>query len=575
MADVYVAFVRDDQSYAEALAVALQGSGFSVSRSASVVEAIEECGAIVVLWTPSAARSKLFIDAADRAFRSGKMVMARMGSDPLPQMFAGVEAHSLARWSGDPDSPEIDEIMYQVDRLVNRSRVRRGGEGARGEAAQGRGTVHRFPAGGPANAARAARPVEPPAPAPYAPQAPAPAPYAPADPLAEEAAYWRRIQHSADPEQFYAYLERYGRNGTFAELAETRLRALSSRPLPRGGGQMAPPAYPPQPMASPMAQSMPQQIPQPMPAPMPMPAQPGYQGRNGFNLNTPVARQPQVQPSRLDPHPARARPATESTDERSGGGGGARLLAVLLFLAVIGGGGFYVYQQLNGPAPATEAPDAAAGDANWAPPPGSPAEPDSPSTGATATEAAQAAARLPLAPPSKKTAAQPRAATPAAEPPTPAPVFRVLQTETPAAAPPPAVRPAPAPSGDDFQREVGPLTAATPVTAVITPPPAPPAPVVTRPVKPRWAQRPSARDLQAAYPAAAQRRNISGRVALDCLIGNDLAIRCRAVSETPAGYGFAAAALRVAQQFRASPTLEDGRPAVGERAQVSILFQPE
>ena len=42
MSDVYVAFVRDDQSYAEALAVALQGSGFTVSRSPSVVEAIDE-----------------------------------------------------------------------------------------------------------------------------------------------------------------------------------------------------------------------------------------------------------------------------------------------------------------------------------------------------------------------------------------------------------------------------------------------------------------------------------------------------------------------------------------------------
>lgn len=164
MSDVYVAFVRDDQSYAEALAVALQGSGFTVSRSSSVVDAIGECAAIVVLWTPAAARSKLFVDAADRAFRSGKMVLARMGSDPLPQMFAGTEAHSLSRWSGDPESPDIDSIVFHVDRLVSRARLASGArpaaEGAPQSAPSPRGVVHRFPSGGAATAR--ARPAEEP-----------------------------------------------------------------------------------------------------------------------------------------------------------------------------------------------------------------------------------------------------------------------------------------------------------------------------------------------------------------------------------------------------------------------------
>jgi protein TonB len=61
---------------------------------------------------------------------------------------------------------------------------------------------------------------------------------------------------------------------------------------------------------------------------------------------------------------------------------------------------------------------------------------------------------------------------------------------------------------------------------------------------------------------------------LDCLIGADLAIRCRATSESPAGYGFAAAALRVAQRYRSQPTMEDGRPAAGERTTIAISFKP-
>ncbi len=544
MADVYVAFVRDDQSYAEALAVALQGSGFTVSRSASVVEAIDECGAIIVLWTPAAARSKLFVDAADRAHRSGKMVMARMGADPLPQMFAGVEAHSLARWSGDPESPEIDDIVFHVDRLVSRTRMRPGGEAQpeTGHAQQReRGVVHRFPSGG-GGARAAARPMEAPAP-----RQPAPQPYqAPADPLAEEAAYWRRIQHSTDPNEFYAYMERYGRNGTFAELAEQRMRSLAPRPTPRPTAPM------PAPMPTPMPQSM---LPQNHGhGHMQPPVQ-----RGGFTMNPPMARPMPAQAApRLDPHPARSRIEPDPTAPRDGGGG-MRGLMLLIFLAVIGGGGFYVYQQLQGPAPAV-------GNAEepWTPPAGSPAEPDAPLSTATGNVASLAATPASQrGAPAADRRQQPRQVEP--EPPPPPPVFRTL--------PPAPATVAVTDPANDLQRDVGP-TAAAPVQVLPAAQGPTPAVAVAR-TRPRWAQRPTVRDMQGAYPASAQRRNVEGRVVLDCLIGTDLAVRCRSISETPAGYGFAAAALRVAQQYRAAATLEDGRPAAGERAQLSMQFKPE
>ena len=283
-------------------------------------------------------------------------------------------------------------------------------------------------------------------------------------------------------------------------------------------------------------------------------------------MNPPMARPApaQAQP-RLDPHPARARVEPEAAAPVSGGGGAMRGLMLLVFLAVIGGGGFYVYQQLQGPAPAAvenaEEP--------WTPPAGTPADPDS--SLAKATESAAGAPPMAPASQPQRVAAserrqQPRQAEPEPEPPPPPPIFRTLP---PAPVTQPSVVSARA---EDFQRDVGPAVPAAPpqITAasvqVLTPP---------RTVRPRWAQRPSLRDMQSAYPAAAQRRNVTGRVVLDCLIGNDLAIRCRSVSETPAGFGFAAAALRVAQQFRAAPTLEDGRPAAGERAQLVLGFKPE
>jgi hypothetical protein len=559
MSDVYVAFVRDDQSYAEALAVALQGSGFTVSRSSSVVEAIGQCSAIVVLWTPAAARSKLFIDAADRAFRAGKMVLARMGQDPLPPMFTGVEIHSLARWSGDPESPEIDSIVFAVNRLVSRGRGRPGAPGAESppEPTSSRGVVHQFPGG--SAAVRAPREATQAYPMPQ-----------PTDPLTEEAAYWRRIQNATDINEFYAYLDRYGRNGTFAELAEARVRALSQRPAPRAPGPGMNPGG--MPMNSgmgglnpAMGGGMTGMPPQPMPAPMPQPMQAPPINRGGFNMSPPVARQQPAARTEAPP-PPRSRAVDPPEDERRSGGGG-RAFMLLIFVAIMLGGGYYIYSQLRGPEPtAISSEDSIE---NWTPPEGSPADPE-PAAGDD-RQASAGSARAPVPPRPAPDRRRVAATEPEPEPPPPAPVFRTLPAApAPATAPPPTVSEA----ANDLQRDVGPaLPAPTPVQVAPAPPPAPA--VQPASVRPRWARRPTERDLRDAYPAAASRLNVEGRVVLDCLIGTDLAIRCRARSETPAGYGFATAALRVAQEFRAAPTLQDGRPAAGERAQVTLVFKPE
>lgn len=583
MSDVYVAFVRDDQPFAEALAVALQGSGFTVSRSSSVVDAIGECAAIVVLWTPAAARSKLFVDAADRAFRSGKMVLARMGSDPLPPMFAGTEAHPLSRWTGDPESQDIDSIVFHVDRLVSRARM--GAERPVPEqsepAPSPRGVVHRFPSGGAATAR--ARPAE------HQPQ-PTMARAAPADPLAEEASFWRQIQHSNNAGDFYAYLERFGRGGAFAELAEARISTLGARaaPAPHQPAAYQPQPQPMQPMQPPPMQQPPQYQPQqyqPQPHPQPSFPQhgpgPGPVARGGgFNLQPPPqarpAPRPAAPPPRLDPHPARARvePPPQAAPRETGGGGGMRGIAFLIFLAVVGGGGFYVWQQFRGPAPE----QAVSSTEDWLPSTAS----TNPADDGAVPETAPATSALPApsAAPARRDAAPPprptQAAPPAEDGPMPQPTLRTI----PAATPAPTPQRAPATVGDPeaasaLLRDVAPPPLATTSAPAILPATTTPtAPAVRPPSRPRWAQRASARDLADAYPEAAARRSMEGRVVLDCLIGADLAIRCRATSETPGGYGFAAAALRVAQRYRAQPTLEDGRPAAGERATIAINFRP-
>lgn len=87
-------------------------------------------------------------------------------------------------------------------------------------------------------------------------------------------------------------------------------------------------------------------------------------------------------------------------------------------------------------------------------------------------------------------------------------------------------------------------------TAAADPAPASEGP--PRATNPRWTRRPTGADIARAYPAEAARRGVSGSSAIDCAIGasgemND----CRVVSESPAGEGFGAAGLQLAESFTA------------------------
>lgn len=100
-------------------------------------------------------------------------------------------------------------------------------------------------------------------------------------------------------------------------------------------------------------------------------------------------------------------------------------------------------------------------------------------------------------------------------------------------------------------------------------------PLVTqapRITNPRWLSRPGAREFDQYYPPRARDRGKEGRVTLDCLVGANGAIACVVAHETPAGWGFGDAALKIAPYFRLAPRLEDGRATEGGQVRVDIAF---
>jgi hypothetical protein len=87
-----------------------------------------------------------------------------------------------------------------------------------------------------------------------------------------------------------------------------------------------------------------------------------------------------------------------------------------------------------------------------------------------------------------------------------------------------------------------------------------------------WVERFSDDQIVTLYPVGALRREVEGRVVLACVVIEGGVVRCRPESETPAGEGFAEAALRLSASMRAATTDSAGQPALGRRVRLPMRF---
>lgn len=87
---------------------------------------------------------------------------------------------------------------------------------------------------------------------------------------------------------------------------------------------------------------------------------------------------------------------------------------------------------------------------------------------------------------------------------------------------------------------------------------------------PHWTRRP--RDLSRYYPARARNLGMEGQVVLDCLVSTAGALDCAVAQETPAGWGFAEAAQRIAREHRMVPALREGQP-IEARYRMRVPFE--
>lgn len=88
-----------------------------------------------------------------------------------------------------------------------------------------------------------------------------------------------------------------------------------------------------------------------------------------------------------------------------------------------------------------------------------------------------------------------------------------------------------------------------------------------------WAQTPTGADFARYYPKAAADQGVAGRAILDCDVSAVGSLeRCRVVDETPLGYGFGEAALKLTGLFRMNPGVIDLSDPARRRNIVPITF---
>lgn len=109
---------------------------------------------------------------------------------------------------------------------------------------------------------------------------------------------------------------------------------------------------------------------------------------------------------------------------------------------------------------------------------------------------------------------------------------------------------------------------ADPTQPISFDPPGPPEPPTI--TNPRWLQVP--RDLGRYYPARAQQVGVEGAVTLDCIVNVSGRLGCSVVNETPLGWNFGPAALRISQDYRMAPAMQNGQ-AVQGHYRMRVPFQ--
>ena len=139
MSDVFISYARSTRVQAQAIAERLRALGYDVwqddlipahrAYGPMIEERLAAAKAVVVVWSPDAARSEWVRSEASRARAAGKLVQLTVDKTLLPMPFDQIECANLVDWGGDPDAAGWRKVLASIAHLTGQAA---GAEPARG-----------------------------------------------------------------------------------------------------------------------------------------------------------------------------------------------------------------------------------------------------------------------------------------------------------------------------------------------------------------------------------------------------------------------------------------------------------
>ncbi len=129
---VFLSYARADQDKAAQLVMALEAAGLSLwwdarieggaSFAKSIEAALEECDAVVVVWSAKSVGSDWVLDEAAKGRDLHKLVPVSFDGTAPPLGFRQYQSLSLSHWKGSPDAAEIANVVRGVHAAARKSR---------------------------------------------------------------------------------------------------------------------------------------------------------------------------------------------------------------------------------------------------------------------------------------------------------------------------------------------------------------------------------------------------------------------------------------------------------------------
>ena len=126
MSQVFISYASEDRSRAKTLAQALEQRGFSTwwdrkipfgkAYDEVIAESLAEAQCVLVLWTDLSVDSRWVRSEASEAAAREVLIPVLMERDvKIPLEFRLLQAADLCDWQGDPDYPEFQVLVAQIE----------------------------------------------------------------------------------------------------------------------------------------------------------------------------------------------------------------------------------------------------------------------------------------------------------------------------------------------------------------------------------------------------------------------------------------------------------------------------